>query len=601
MTPHSDSGKLEQVVSQFLLKSLHIILDSRIPSILPCERTCDSRVRKSDKWFNLVLGDRPAALDNLNFWHRNLMDPMIIDIILVQQRTPVSSVNNVLSGSSGRTATETVIERWFVQFESPPRVTASQPGEGCAASYKKTYKKSIIFLRSLYLQTRLLPAYRIFRQLSSSSQSLNFDIIYKVSSFSEPFSRAEEEMMKEYRFVPIEAFPGRLHVSVTYRPQLSDFNLQSLTTMLPKIISDYVGSPATDPLRYFPSSYKGDRAISFPSEVMHAPTSVPSQRPHSWTSGFHKPVVNRHLAGSPPVHCTSQMSYDSPSPPLERIQNHRRPLHQRALLYDECQLSPPFSLSVSPSTPTYLRNSDSPRQTRASCETAPVTIPSSMTSRNARYISPNFSDPSKLSLPPLSPRSTRLDHSSNESLSGMRLIKKSEASRAGDLGSVGQKVLKDSRDDSGRFSGPLSSSDSPRVGFSRSSSKLSFQDDIDDCDFSCPFDADDVDSPDSRISQNFDGKRNLESTSIGRKSQDAAVGVLVHMLRTAPPLHQDSSCFSCRSLRAEVDNDGIATTASGFFVPRRTSDALEELRSYREMKDLLLSKSGTQVLTREPS
>ncbi|CAI0431503.1 unnamed protein product [Linum tenue] len=318
MTPHSESGKLEQVVSQFLLKSLHIILDSRIPSILPC---CDSPIRKSDKWFNLVLGDHPAALDNLNFWHRNLMDPMIIDIILVQQRTPVSSVNNVLSGSSGRTA----------------------------------------------------------------------------------FSRVEEEMMKEYRFVPIEAFPGRLHVSVTYRPQLSDFNLQTLTIMPPKIISDYVGSPATDPLRYFPSSHKGDRAISFPSEVMHAPTSVPSQRPHSWTSGFHKPVVNRHLAGSPPLHCTSQMSYDSPSPPLERIQNHRRPLHQRAPLYDECQLSPPFSLSVSPSTPTYLRNSDSPRQTRASFETAPVTIPSPMTSTNARYISPNFSDPTQLSLPPLSP------------------------------------------------------------------------------------------------------------------------------------------------------------------------------------------------------
>ncbi|CAL1411887.1 unnamed protein product [Linum trigynum] len=600
MAPHSESGKLEQVVSQFLLKSLHIILDSRIPSLHPRDPTCDSRVRKSDKWFNLVLGDRPAALDNLNFWHRNLMDPMIIDIILVQQGTAIStSVGNLLSGSPGRTATETVIERWLVQFESPPRGTASQPSEGSAASYKKTYKKSIIFLRSLYLQTRLLPAYRIFKQLSSSSQPFNFDIIYKVSSFSEPFSRVEEEMMKEYRFVPIEALPGRLHVSVTYRPQLSEFNLQPLTTMPPKIISDYVGSPATDPLRYFPSSYKGDRAISFPSKVMHSPTSVPFQRPHSWTSGFHKPVVNHHLAGSPTVYRTSQMSYDSPSPPMERMQNHRRPLHQRAPFYDECQLSPPFSPSVSPSTPTYLRNSESPRQTRAISETAPVTIPSPISGRSSRYISPNFSDPSKLSLPPLSPRSTRLDNSSNESPSGMRLIKKPEASRA-DLGSAGQKVLKDNKDDSGRFSGLLSSSDSPRVGFSRSSSKLSFQDDIDDCDFSCPFDVDDVDPPDSRISQNVDWKRNLESTSMGRKSQDAAVGVLVHMLRTAPPLRQDSSCYSSRSLRAEVENDGVATTASGFFMPRRTSDALEELRSYREMKDLLLSKSGTRVLTREP-
>jgi hypothetical protein len=55
--------------------------------------------------------------------------------------------------------------------------------------------------------------------------------------------------------------------------------------------------------------------------------------------------------------------------------------------------------------------------------------------------------------------------------------------------------IKDSRDESGRFSGVLSSSGSPRHGFSRSSSRLSMQDDTDDADF--PFAVDDVD-PDSR-------------------------------------------------------------------------------------------------------
>jgi hypothetical protein len=55
--------------------------------------------------------------------------------------------------------------------------------------------------------------------------------------------------------------------------------------------------------------------------------------------------------------------------------------------------------------------------------------------------------------------------------------------------------IKDSRDESGRFSGVFSSSGSPRLGFSRSSSRLSMQDDTDDADF--PFAVDDVD-PDSR-------------------------------------------------------------------------------------------------------
>lgn len=70
------------------------------------------------------------------------------------------------------------------------------------------------------------------------------------------------------------------------------------------------------------------------------------------------------------------------------------------------------------------------------------------------------------------------------------------------------------------------------------------------------------------------------------------------MLRTAPPLRQDSSIYSTHSLRPE-DPEGGVGTASGFFMPRKTADALEELRSYREMRDLLLSKSGTRVLSRE--
>jgi autophagy-related protein 13 len=99
----------------------------------------------------------------------------------------------------------------------------------------------------------------------------------------------------------------------------------------------------------------------------------------------------------------------------------------------------------------------------------------------------------------------------------------------------------------------------------------------------------------------LDGRKASEFTSqslpIGRKSQDAAVGVLVQMLRTAPPLRQDSSCYSSHSMKTEPE--GGMATASGFFMPRKTADALDELRSYREMKDLLLSKSGTRVVCKD--
>ncbi|XP_012089555.1 autophagy-related protein 13a isoform X2 [Jatropha curcas] len=539
------------------------------------------------------------------------MDPMIIDIILVHGGANSSSVDNLYTSSSEGKTVETVIERWIVQYKTL-RVMAPQAVES-SASYKKTYKKSIILLRSLYSQMRLFPAYRIFRQLSSSTQTCNFDIIYKVSSLCEPFSRLEGETMKEYSFVPVDALPGHLSILVTYRPSLSDFNLETMATFPPKIITDYVGSPTTDPLRSFPSSEKGIRATSFPLRGLRPPNSTPFQRPHSWTSGFHRGApftVNQPFGGSPPAYRASTMPYDFPSPPADthgyRVQSFRPPTHQKATVYDEYQLSPPFSPSMSPSTPTYFPNINRV-QTHNTSETAPVTIPLPMTGRSSRYTSPNFSDPSKSSLPPLSPRSTRHDLSSQESPSGIHSIKRLEALRAGELNSgitnhySGHKILKDAKDDSGRFSGLLSSSGSPRIGFSRSSSRLSFQDDLDDGDFSCPFDVDDVDTSDSPTSQNFDGNRNSgftpQSVLMGKKSQDAAVGVLVRMLRTAPPLRQDPSCYSSHSMRTDLD-EGIAT-ASGFFMPRKIADGLEELRSYREMKDLLLSKSGTRIFSKE--
>lgn len=97
------------------------------------------------------------------------------------------------------------------------------------------------------------------------------------------------------------------------------------------------------------------------------------------------------------------------------------------------------------------------------------------------------------------------------------------------------------------------------------------------------------------------GRKGSEASSqalpIARKSQDSAVGALVHMLRNAPPLRQDSSCYASDSSKSDFEGDG--GISSRFFLPRKTSDALEELKSYKQMKEFLLSKSASQASTRE--
>ncbi|KAK1397197.1 hypothetical protein POM88_007060 [Heracleum sosnowskyi] len=109
---HGEHGRFKQILSQFLLKSLHMILDSRVPSIHPYNRKND-QVKKSDKWFSLVSGDHPATLDNLIFWHRNLMDPMIIDIILVNQLEVFNQHRHILNALVEEIR---LIKGWEVKF-----------------------------------------------------------------------------------------------------------------------------------------------------------------------------------------------------------------------------------------------------------------------------------------------------------------------------------------------------------------------------------------------------------------------------------------------------------------------------------------------------
>lgn len=550
-----DMGRLEQIVSHFFPKALHIILDSRIPSLQSRVggRSRDRpNLKKSDKWFNLVMGDRPAALEKLHSWHRNVLDSMIIDIILIHPNHD----------------DETVIERWVVQYENP-LIMSPQSSD---PRYQKVYKKAIILLRSLHAQTRLLPAYRASRQLSSSlassSSSSGYEMVYKVSSFSDVFSPPVTETMKEFRFTPVEVPPGRLCVSVTYRSDLSDFNLGAHITLPPRIITDYVGSPATDPMRFFPSPGQSFEGASFQGRRRPPLTT---ERPHSWSSGFQRPPT-------PNQSFSPQFSPDFfHSSRTDGGYGYGGDSHH--------QLSPPFSPSGSPSTP---------RRISVRPGTAPVTIPSSATFNRYVSSSSNFSEPSRNPLPPFSPKSTRRSPSSQDSLPGIALYKSSRSGESPSGGLMnhypGHKLTKDSKYDSGRFSGLLSSSGSPRFGFSRSPSRLSSQDDLDDPDCSCPFDFDDVDESGLQYSQSLDRRKTSSSISqslpIGRKSQDAAVGVLVQMLKTAPPLRQDSSTYMASM--SGVQREG---TESEFSMARSTSDALEELRNYKQLKDLLLSKS----------
>ncbi|CAN6235765.1 unnamed protein product [Urochloa humidicola] len=485
----------ELMVEQFHLKVLHAVLAVRTPRPLAAAAAAPS-FRRRDRWFHLPLHDPPPppeAADRLEPLAPG--EPLVVDVLLCPA-----------GGGAGAEAGGEVVERWTVACEPWQDAAA---GEEVAVN--RAYKHCFTLLRSVYAVLRILPAYRVFRRLCAN-HSYNYEMVHRVETFAEPFSRAHEAAMRTHSFGPVETQLGRLLVSVQYLPSLAAFNLE-ITSFL--IIPDYVGSPAAEPMRPFPAS------------LTEFPPSYQQQRPHSWAPPVFWPHSPAQQARSSPP----QVFYASPTP------------------------SPPHFPGG------YLHR----RLIRG--QSAPMPIPQAAERRSPVH--------RQNTLPPPSPRRGDMGAAgAQESPSDSgRLIGRLEG-----LSTLSPKHKgKDNKDESGRFSA-LSSCDSP------------CHDDLDDY----PFFVDDVDPP---ISQpgSIDGKETSDQAgSSSYKSRNAQVGYLVNLLRNARPLR--GPIYSLQTSRAQSSEAASASSVT----PRRASDALEELQSFKEIRERLPTRSKDQETPGKP-
>lgn len=617
---HTDTAKKEQIITEFFTKSLQIILESRTPNISSrnysgeqaisspsSSSSSSSSFRTRDKWFNLALRECPAALENIDFWRQSNLDPMVVDVILVERSlnwdpmkfSPKGGfVKNPSLKDQGpgfeefgpESRNEKIIERWVVQYESRKSRDSGPSSKKSSSSLHTLYKKSIVLLRSLYAMMRLLPAYKLFRDLISSGQIRTYTLAHRISSFVEPFTRREEADMQRFSFTPVETSSDRLCLSVSYCASLSDVSSEPSTPMSPQVIADYVGSPLADPLKRFPSL-----------PMSHgSPSCSPFSRRHSWSYENYQASSPSTLPSPSPTYSDSHASISkcrSRVPPPMSLPQHLPETFQasnKSIGFDDYWPSPFISPSPSPSPPMYTARTDASRALLR-CESAPVSIPTAASKAfNKQCLPP--------SPPPKLTRAATL---------------KSDKSTGASSSSVEKFSL--GRDESGRFLGlRISSNSSPRISFSRSSSRLSIPDDFDDSEFACPFvvDDDDMMDPGSRPeSYNQKGQPNNPLETEGsfpvRKSQDAEVGALVLMLNKAPPLRQDSLLFSKAASCSNNEqllvpkpeenqqSEKKSTSSSMFSISKSTADALKELRGYREMKDVLLSQGNRSFVLQE--
>lgn len=382
---HSEAAKMEQIVTEFFTKTLQIIAESRsacvssrnfsggLSSPSSTSSSSSSSVRPRDKWFNLALRECPAALESSDLLCRGNHEPMFVDVVLVQSLPEAKS--------------ERVLERWVVHHETGTRkrdcsstTIPTNSNRIRSSSNSNLYKKTILLLRSLYVTVRLLPAYKIYHGLNLSSRISSFAIAHRVSSFAEPFSHREEAEMERFAFTPVDTPAGRLCLSVSYNPSLSDiWSSESPTPLSSRVITDYVGSPLADPLKRFSSS--------------------PLTRCHSW--GFD-------------IYSTSSPLPNSFSPSPTRSEPHQQPLERPCLDkkdpgFDECFPSLIFALSpsptsTSPSQPIRIPSGTHLPNSLLRSESAPIRIPAPRLTYNINNNSNNNSSAAfKQDLPPYSP------------------------------------------------------------------------------------------------------------------------------------------------------------------------------------------------------
>ncbi|CAM6120568.1 unnamed protein product [Calypogeia fissa] len=96
----AEKAKIDQIVSEFFAKSLHIILESRIPYIptqshpedtshhsaasASTSTTNSPSSRSTNRWFNIEMDNCASVIDSVEPWKRGSVEPMVVDILLQQ-------------------------------------------------------------------------------------------------------------------------------------------------------------------------------------------------------------------------------------------------------------------------------------------------------------------------------------------------------------------------------------------------------------------------------------------------------------------------------------------------------------------------------------
>ncbi|KAK3349120.1 autophagy-related protein 13-domain-containing protein [Lasiosphaeria hispida] len=238
--------KLDQIVQNFYLKASVLILQSRI-NIKP--------TGKRSKWFQIETDDTDDFKRELQVYKTSgsfdrRPPPMIIEtyldasrlsssqsLVVVDEygkRWDVLEALNASETSSDESPkrrqqkrnTEVVLERWRIELKCIPTGDREEFGPNLPT----IYKKSIVFFRSLFVATRIMPCWKYSQQALAKGIHPALEVKCRVLQ-AEPEYRSCDllrqplydgrDVVTDYVFGDLEVPVGRFYASVTYRNDCS--------------------------------------------------------------------------------------------------------------------------------------------------------------------------------------------------------------------------------------------------------------------------------------------------------------------------------------------------------------------------------------------
>ncbi|KAM7207287.1 Autophagy-related protein 13 domain containing protein [Naviculisporaceae sp. PSN 640] len=237
--------KLDQIVQNLYHKTAILVLQSRLD--LPASG------RKINKWFGLETDETDAFRDELRIYRtsgtfENRPPPMIIETYIDASRLSsnqslvvtdeygkrwdvLEALNSSGSLSAGdnndRRNTEVILERWRIELKCHRNTNDI---EDFGSILPTIYKKAIVFFRSLFVATRIMPCWKYSQQSIAKGKHAALEVKCRIlqeepelgpwgyDPLRQPLIDGDSrDAVTDYMFGDLEVPVGRFYASVTYR------------------------------------------------------------------------------------------------------------------------------------------------------------------------------------------------------------------------------------------------------------------------------------------------------------------------------------------------------------------------------------------------